>query len=201
MQNNQYYNTQNNLYSDNCYVDIQKIENEKQYKYNVNPNLLKIKNSVTSSVLEPTPFPEPFNTPQYGMYSTYNGDVDGKYVNVENKLLNGKIGNQLTSTSKKQCKVLNVRSESDPSNPLMKGHVLFDNLRILQDTSFKKSDNPTSCAEIDRFEPLIKEIQDNVQNVKHIIPTAWVNGGMSTRNIVKNIDYLKCLSKNRPGNN
>ena len=47
------------------------------------------------------------------------------------------------------------------------------------------------------FIPLVPHLAENVQNVDHIIPTYWVRGGMSTRTIVRNIDYLKsCGIKN-----
>ena len=45
-----------------------------------------------------------------------------------------------------------------------------------------------------QFTPLVPSLRDTVQNIKFIIPEEskvdWVRGGMSSRNIVKDIDYL-----------
>jgi hypothetical protein len=43
--------------------------------------------------------------------------------------------------------------------------------------------------EIDRFEPLLPEVKNNVQNVKHIIPI-WQRGGLNTTQVAK----LQCRS-------
>ena len=49
----------------------------------------------------------------------------------------------------------------------------------------------------DNFIPLVPEIQENIQNIDHIIPTFWVRGGMSSRTVVRNIDYLKSCGLSR----
>ena len=36
-----------------------------------------------------------------------------------------------------------------------------------------------------------KNFEENVQNIDHIIPTFWVRGGMSSRSVIRNVDYLK----------
>lgn len=45
-----------------------------------------------------------------------------------------------------------------------------------------------------QYTPLVPNLRDNIQNNKNLIPEDskkdWVRGGMSSRNIVKDIDYL-----------
>lgn len=59
------------------------------------------------------------------------------------------------------------------------------------DTRTKKSNNITSSYSADTFIPLVPHIAENIQNPKHIIPEYWVRGGMSSRVVLNNIDYLK----------
>jgi hypothetical protein len=47
---------------------------------------------------------------------------------------------------------------------------------------------------IDRFEPLVPHVKQNVQNTQHIIES-WVRGGVDTREIVRNSDYLKQIGR------
>ena len=47
--------------------------------------------------------------------------------------------------------------------------------------------------------PMIKRLQEEVQNTKHIIPEdsmeAWIRGGLPSRQIVRNKEYMKRLSQ------
>jgi hypothetical protein len=51
--------------------------------------------------------------------------------------------------------------------------------------------------EIDRFIPLIPALEEQVQNPKNLIPTYWVRGGMDTRAVIRNIDYMKTCGLTR----
>lgn len=59
------------------------------------------------------------------------------------------------------------------------------------DTASKKSSQPTSGISIDRSVPLVGCLAGEIQNVKHIVPTHWVRGGLSTRATLQNIDYMR----------
>ena len=85
-----------------------------------------------------------------------------------------------------------------PGSPLMSnGQSILKNVdlssRLLygEDTRSSKSANALSSYSADNFIPLVPSIAANVQNVDHIIPTYWVRGGMSSRSVIRNIDYLK----------
>ena len=58
-------------------------------------------------------------------------------------------------------------------------------------TSTAKSTGALAGVTINRFIPLLPCIRENIQDPAHIVPTFWVNGGESTRNVVNNVDYLK----------
>ena len=64
-------------------------------------------------------------------------------------------------------------------------------LNFGEDTRTSKSNNITSSYSANNFIPLVPQIAENIQNPEHIIPTYWVRGGMSTRTVLNNIDYLK----------
>jgi hypothetical protein len=66
-----------------------------------------------------------------------------------------------------------------------------------EDTSQKKQCNTLSGIYIDRFVPLVPCLQQNVQNPVHLVEEVarkdWVRGGVPSRDIVRNTDYLmKC---------
>lgn len=60
-----------------------------------------------------------------------------------------------------------------------------------------KSYKTVSDSDFNRFIPLIPCLENNVQNINHIIPenslSYWKQGGISTRDLVKNTDYIKKL--------
>ena len=64
-------------------------------------------------------------------------------------------------------------------------------LNFGEDTRVKKSNNNVAAYSADNFIPLVPNIAQNIQNTKHIIPEYWVRGGMSSRVVTNNIDYLK----------
>jgi hypothetical protein len=66
-----------------------------------------------------------------------------------------------------------------------------------EDTSQKKQCNTLSGIYIDRFVPLVPCLEKNVQNPVHLVEEVarkdWVRGGVPSRDIVRNTDYLmKC---------
>jgi len=123
-----------------------------------------------------------------GLNSQTNFD-NGKNVSNSTKLRNSKM-------QRKQKKELNTRVF--PGSPYMgKGSGVMEftdvnsRLNFGEDTRVKKSNNNISAYSADNFIPLVPHIAQNIQNPKHIIPEYWVRGGMSSRVVTNNIDYLK----------
>ena len=128
------------------------------------------------------------------------GMMNQSFYNVnsvlqDSELRNGKLGNQLTSDKCKQSKLLEA-SPFATTPYLGAGRTsiirpdVYSNLVQSKLTQDKKSVSPLSGVTIDRFIPLVPCIKDNIQNPAHIIPRYWVRGGMSTRSIIQNIDYI-----------
>ncbi len=70
-------------------------------------------------------------------------------------------------------------------------------LRIGEDTNEHRSGNTLSGIYIDRFDPQLDHIKENVQNPIHLIQQDndinWIRGGQPSRQIIRNQDYLqKC---------
>ena len=65
-----------------------------------------------------------------------------------------------------------------------------------ESTTMKKSCNTLAGISIENyFTPMVDNLRNNVQNVKHIIPEdsseSWVRGGLSSRAMVRNYDYIE----------
>ena len=145
-----------------------------------------------------------------GMYSKRQGDGGGMFIDEESALRLGTHGNTLTSTLKTKDKrglanqprmyatVPNMSAGSgtrwginpDASSILMAGET----------TRVGKSCDTLSGVDLYSHHviPLVPCLADNVQRLDHIVPTAWVRGGMSSRNSLANIDYYKACSIRRP---
>ena len=81
---------------------------------------------------------------------------------------------------------------------VLKNTDLSSRLKYAEDTRTKKSVNALTSYSANNFIPLVPEIEKNVQNIDHIIPTYWIRGGMSTRTVVRNSDYIKsCAMTNK----
>jgi hypothetical protein len=180
----------NTRLSNDCCVTKSRLDNNmKMYEYSSNPflNDLNRESYLNSSN-------------QVGLYQKKGGDGKGMFIDNESKLLIGKKGNIMTSGREKGDKLLQVdnyfgvpfkgNGETILSDPDLKSKMLYGEI-----TNFGKSSNSLSGISINRFTPLIPSISQNIQNPEHIIPSYWVNGGLSTRNNVKNINYLKSCGK------
>ncbi len=113
---------------------------------------------------------------------------------------NGCFGNQLTHTKNRQN--LDVRMYKTVPfmgscrAPLMNTDT-YSKLISGQSTRTSKSCNVQ--AKLDRFQPLVPCLANNIQNPNNHIPQYWVRGGMSTSSYYRNVDYLKeCGYKNCP---
>ena len=138
-----------------------------------------------------------------GIYQNNNRDGRGNYIDNESILYNGKKGNIMTSKKKKMGKNLPTRlfpgspfmgsGQSSLKNPDLKSKLLKG-----EQTSVPKSKSNLTGIYINRFIPMIPKLKKNIQDPNHIVPEYWVRGGESTRNVVRNIDYLKnCSSLGR----
>jgi hypothetical protein len=121
----------------------------------------------------------------------YKHACENKYSkNVErgSLLLNGKYGNILTHDGEKR--VFNTENYFLP--PYM-GESYLD-ADVLSRNYFGEMTHGREIrrgVEINRFVPLIPAIRAEIQNPVHLIPEFWVNGGMDTRTVIRNIDYMK----------
>jgi len=75
--------------------------------------------------------------------------------------------------------------------------ILESVLQSGEDTSQKKQCNTLSGIYIDRFVPMVPCLAENVQNPAHLVEEVvskdWIRGGIPSRDIVRNTDYLmKC---------
>lgn len=127
-------------------------------------------------------------------------EVKEQFTNfeVEHNLRNGKMGNQMTNFGDKTSKLLETRQFTTlpyigagsaggmGMNPDVDSELRYGELSLE-----RKSVSDLSGIFINRYTPLVPCLRDNIQNVNHIVPRYWVNGGMSTRGVVKNIDYLR----------
>ena len=130
-----------------------------------------------------------------GIYQS-NVSNEQNFIDEDSHLKDGSLGNILTSDKSKISKNLDTscflgspflgRGESILKYPDLKSKLI-----IGEDTSQSKSCNTLAGITIDRFTPLVPCLEENVQDTKHIIPEYWVRGGMSTRNIIRNIDYMR----------
>lgn len=140
---------------------------------------------------------------QFSILNNSNQEfLDVKGMNMQMNLNNN--NNQMKSSTKlrdgKMLKKKKIELDTRvfPGSPYMgRGAGIMEytdvNSRLSMglDTRTKKSNNITSSYSADTFIPLVPSIAANIQDPKHIIPEYWVRGGMSSRVVVNNIDYLK----------
>jgi hypothetical protein len=113
---------------------------------------------------------------------------------------NGVQGSIITNQKGRESKELDTRlfigsPYMSSGQSILKNPDLYSKLINGLDTHTNKADNSLSGVSIDRFIPLVPCIASNIQNTEHIIPEYWIRGGMSTRVVVKNADYLKSCGK------
>ena len=78
-----------------------------------------------------------------------------------------------------------------------------DNESILQSSNFSKDQRPCNVLSGvtigNIFTPMIPKLSHEVLNTEHIIPEdsmeAWIRGGLPSRQIVRNKEYMKRLSQ------
>lgn len=181
---------QTNLKNEGCYMDSQNYFNNKIFDHRFLPSIEKDKKSKNVSrkkYLESTSI--------YGVIQDTNYDKKGELIMESTKMRNGEL--YYNTEDKKELDTrlfigcpLMTTGQSILENPDLSSRLLYG-----EETRTPKSINSVSAYSADNFIPLIKPISDNIQNTDHIIPTYWVRGGMSTRTVVRNIDYMKSCGK------
>lgn len=192
------------MYQNNKIIDI---NNNTRLSNDCCESKTKLNNNIKMCSLMSSPYINDLNRQSYlnsskqvGLYQTNLGDGNGRFVDDRSNLLNGTNGYKMTSGREKGEKILQLndyygvpfkgKGETILNDPDLKSKMLFGEI-----TNYGKSSNSLSGISINRFEPLIPGIKENIQDPDHIVPTYWVNGGLSTRNNLKNINYLKTCGK------
>ena len=173
-----------------------RITDEQDEQLNHHDNNLRIHNyhTVNHSSSNLADYHESLDT--RGVYQSSVGGSQGHFIDEDSNMKDGSMGNILTSDKSKSSKSLDTShflgtpflgsGESTLKMPDLKSRLMFG-----EDTTQSRSCNTLSGISIDRFTPLVPHLQENVQDTKHIVPEYWVRGGMSTRNIIRNIDYMR----------
>lgn len=194
MNNTLVINQKSDFKNDNCYKTIYDNNNNKLFQLQLSPDVNKNKNkNIVSNREEYLKSLDIVGVVQSNSYSNAS-----EIINKSTEIRNG-IESNANLSSKKELDTrlfpgapLVARGQSILKNP-----DLSSRLKYGEDTRVTKSNNVATAYSADNFIPLVPHLAENVQNVDHIIPTYWVRGGMSTRTVVRNIDYLKsCGIKN-----
>ena len=175
-------NQNTNINNDSCFNEFQMMNNDKMFQYSFLPSVIDNKNNTRNSYIN--------STNNIGILQDSNFDVNGESIDMGTQLRNG------SDYKEKTRRELDTRLF--PGAPFMsrgqsvlKNTDLSSRLKYGEDTRVSKSGNYVSSYSADNFIPLVPNLAENVQNTDHIIPTFWVRGGMSTRTVLRNADYLK----------
>ena len=180
-------NNATNINNDKCAIEILNEDNVMINNYLLrNPS---VSNEGRGEYFDSFEQPCVFQTGNYGGFSS----------NIDNgsSIRQGKYGNILTHDGTKRVNPYDYRM-----NPPFKGAQTraadTDVMSRLYNSEITHDKVPRRGVSIDRFDPLLPEVKKQIQNPKHLIPTFWVRGGMDTKTVIRNIDYLKTcgLSKN-----
>lgn len=182
MSTNLIINQNTNIQHEKCLNESYNINNDRIFKYNFLPNITEPTVNPRNSYIDSTNI--------IGILQDSNYDISGKNINNSTTLRNGEIQN---AQPKKE-----LDTRMFPGAPFMgagqsilKNPDLSSRLKFGEDTRSSKSANALGSYSADNFIPLVPSIAENIQNVDHIIPTYWIRGGMSSRSVVRNIDYMK----------
>ncbi len=182
-------NNRSTLFYDNCAHDYQDFANHRIYQYSFDPSIrTNVSNGQRDQYYA--------QTQVRGVLESRNPDVNGQHVDTCTSLRNGVMTHdghrhQLDTRLFIGSPYM-AQGQSTLKNPDLSSRLLYG-----EESRTKKSQGSTVDVSIDNFIPLIPCIQKNVQDPKHIIPDYWVHGGMSTRSVVRNIDYVKSCGNKR----
>lgn len=181
MSTNLIINQNTNIQNEKCLYQSQNINNERIFDYNFLPNINPTENSRNSYIQ---------STNIVGVLQNSNYDISGKNINNSTLLRNGELQN-LEPKKELDTRIFPGSPFMGSGQSVLKNTDLSSRLKFGEDTRTSKSSNALSSYSADNFIPLVPSIAENIQNVDHIIPTYWIRGGMSSRSVVRNIDYMK----------
>jgi hypothetical protein len=177
------FNINNNtrLQDDRCAIEMLNADNQiindrrfQPYLSNIDPSRNKYFDS--------------FNQP--GVFQTGNYAGLPSHIDDSSSMRLGKYGEIMTHDRTKRQNP--ETSRVNPANKSVQTMALNpDVMSRLYISEMTKDRASIRGREIDRFVPLIPELENEVQNPKHLIPTYWVRGGMDTKSVIRNIDYMK----------
>lgn len=187
MSTNLIINQNSNIKSDIC--SSKNRCNNQIYDYNFIPSVYNtIDNKSRDSYIDSTKI--------VGLMQDNNFDLNGKFVDNESELRIGVVRDD-KSRRELATRLFPGAPFLSSGQSVLKNPDLSSRLKYGEDTRTKKSANAISSYSADNFIPLVPSIAENIQNVDHIIPTFWVRGGMSSRSVLRNIDYLKSCGLKR----
>jgi len=168
------------MYQNNYNNNIDK-NNEKMFNYSFLPSIQNNNNGRDSYI---------DSTKTIGIMQNDNRDLNGESIDYSTTLRNGSL-RTIQSNKELDTRLFPGAPYMSSGQSVLKNTDLSSKLLFGEDTRTTKSANALSSYSADNFIPLVPSIEENIQNIEHIIPTYWVRGGMSTRTVVRNIDYLK----------
>jgi hypothetical protein len=184
-------NKNTRLSEDKCSIDILNSDNKILLNHNFQSYLASTDNTrqeYFKSMDQPSLF-------QSGNFSGYKNNIDNG-----SSIKNGKFGNILTHGKDKR--IFDMNNYITPPYKGPKTMALDPNeMSRLLTGELTQDKLSTRGKSIDRFVPLIPEIQTEIQNPIHYIPQYWVHGGMDTRVVIRNSDYRSMCGKKEPALN
>ena len=182
MNTNLFLNENTNIKNDRCLYSIQLKENERMFSYNFLPPVLDTTKNSKNDYIN--------STNMKGVMQNNTFDHNGDNINNSTNLRNG-IANECQAKKELPTRLFPGTPLMSTGQSVLKNTDLSSRLKYGEDTRTSKSANAIASYSADNFIPLVPAIAENVQNPNHIIPTNWVRGGMSSRSVIRNIDYLK----------
>jgi hypothetical protein len=181
MSSNFIINQNTNIKNDKDINTFQDLNNDKLFSYIFLPAINDSNNNSRKSYIN--------STENVGILQ--NTNYEGININDSTLLRNGNSIKNKDSKRELDTRVFPGSPLLSSGQSILKNPDLSSRLKFGEDTRVSKSANTASSYSADNFIPLVPHLAENVQNVDHIIPTYWVRGGMSSRTVVRNIDYLK----------
>lgn len=188
MSSNLIINEQTNMKNEKCFNLSQDRNNDTMFQYNFLPNIVNNSKNTREAYIKSS------NT--LGILQDNNYDINGSNIGTSTSLRIGNIGNN-GSKREFDTRLFPGAPYMQNGQSILKNPDLSSRLKYGEDTRVSKSANVTNSYSANNFIPLVPNLAENVQNTEHIIPTYWVRGGMSSRTVVRNIDYLKACGMKR----
>lgn len=183
MSTNLILNQQTNMKTDRCFNNFHDSNNDRMFQYNFLPNIINSNQNSRESYINSTNI--------NGILQDSNYDINGKNIEASTLLRNGTAGGNVGCKKELDTRLFPGAPLMSNGQSVLKNPDLSSRLKYGEDTRVSKSVNNASSYSANNFIPLVPNLAANVQNPDHIIPTYWVRGGMSSRSVVRNIDYMK----------